>query len=153
MELVVFVLLGVVCAAVALAAWRFLTVRSHGAPALMRRYPAHDTHEWRHGVIRYRGDIMEFYKLRSLWPTADLRLDRTHTTAEGHRRAGDEDPDILDSDYIVLHIESAGKGYEFAVSHHAAKAVVAWTESAPSERKERLDHRSLLMKASRKRKR
>lgn len=153
MELVIFVVLGVFFTALALAAWRFLTVRAHGASAVVRKLPAQAAHHWRHGVVRYRGDYLEFYKLRSLWPAADLRLNRTRTVTEGHRRAGDEDPDILAHDQIILHLASEGVGYEFAVPHHAAKAIVAWTESAPSERKERIDHKSLLMKASRKRKR
>lgn len=153
MELVIFVGLGVFFTALALAAWRFLTVRSHGAPALVRRLPAHDSHEWRHGVVRYRGDYLEFYKLRSLLPTADLRLNRMRTSTVGHRLAEDEDPEILDRDHVILHLESEDKSFEFAAPHHAAKAIVAWTEAAPSERKERIDHKSLLMKASRKRRR
>ena len=47
-----------------------------GTAAILRDIPAVGGHGWRHGVLRYRGDEAQFYRLSSLrlWP--DLRLGR-----------------------------------------------------------------------------
>lgn len=130
----------------ALAAWRFLTVRSKGAPALHREAPG----PWRHGVVRYRGDSLEFFKLRSLSPRPDLVVDRCRASVKDQRMGGDEDPVIIDKDDVILSLSNAKGVHEFALAHHAAKAAIAWVESAPSTRLERTDHKTLLMKAARK---
>lgn len=149
--MIVFILIVAVVLLIllALAAWRFLTVRSRGARALLRRVPG----SWRHGVVRYRGDTLEFFKLRSLSPRPDLVIDRCQATVTDHRMGGEEDPVIIDKDDVILSITTPDGVSEFAVPHHAAKAIVAWVESAPSTRLERTDHKTLLMKAARKPKR
>ncbi|AIT60858.1 DUF2550 domain-containing protein [Corynebacterium doosanense] len=146
--MLVFILIvtAVLLILLALAAWRFLTVRSKGAPALLRQVPG----SWRHGVVRYRGDSLEFFKLRSLSPKPDLVVDRCQASVTDHRMGGDEDPVIIDKDDVILAITHPGGVHEFAMAHHAAKAIVAWVESAPSTRLERTDHKTLLMKAGRK---
>lgn len=146
MSFVVPVVLVVLFALLALAAWRFLTVRSKGTPALLRAVPG----KWRHGVVRYRGDTLEFYKLRSLTPAPDVVIDRCQARVTEHRMGGDEDPVIIDQDDIILSVSTPGRMHEFAMAHHAAKAVVAWVEAAPSRRLEREDYKTLLMKAERK---
>ncbi|AWB82097.1 DUF2550 domain-containing protein [Corynebacterium yudongzhengii] len=143
----------VVVLAVCLAGWRFFFVRSHGVPALVRSLPSESSEDFRHGVMSYHGDYLEFHKLRSLLPRPDLALHRTHTELRGHRRADDEDPEILAPHYIIIELACGSDRYEMAMAPASAKAVVSWVESAPSERKERIDHKSLLMKAARKRKR
>lgn len=130
----------------ALVAWRFLTVRSKGAPVLFRR----QGDGWRHGVVRYRGDNLECFKVLSLSPAADLTIDRCTTQVDAHRKGEEEQTDIIDDEDIILVLSNPAGVYEFALAHHAAKAIIAWIESAPSLRLERTDHKTLLMKAARK---
>ena len=70
---VAFVAVVALCAS---GLWRFANVRNSGARAMMRRLPAHGVHGWRHGVLRYDGERLLFYKLRSLSFSHDVALDR-----------------------------------------------------------------------------
>lgn len=153
MDVIALVVVAVILVVFALAAWRFLTLRSRGATALIRPLKETDSLAWRHGVIRYKGDVLHFYKLRSLAPRADLVIQRTYATVVGHRRGADEQDEMVDDDQIIVEVDNSSGGYEFALEHHAAKAVIAWIESAPSARLDRADHKTLLMKANRRRKR
>ena len=59
-----------------LAALRFFTVRSRGTAVLLRRVPARNSLSWRHGSLRYEGEFVEYFKLRSVSPRCDLRINR-----------------------------------------------------------------------------
>lgn len=137
-------------AALALAALRFFTLRSTGTAVVLRSLPAEDT-DWRHGKLRYHGDGLRFYKLRSLSPGADRIFDRTDATFNGHRSPAGEDLAILEEDCVIIQATMGGTEFEFALERHGAMALIAWIEAAPSSRQERIDHNQLLSKITRNR--
>lgn len=143
-------LLGV--AALLLAAWRFFTLRSKGTAVVLRDLPA-TVGDWRHGTLRYNGDDLQFYKLRSLSPSADRVFDRTHAAFNGHRRPQDEDLEVLEGDSIIVQASMVDTEFEFALDSRSAMALIAWIEAAPSSRQERIDHNQLLSKITRNRER
>ena len=74
--IVMVVLIGVLAALVAALGYRLWNLRQGGTMAIMRDLPAVGGAGWRHGVMRYRGGELVFYRLSSLrwWP--DRRLSR-----------------------------------------------------------------------------
>lgn len=131
------------------ALWRFLTVRNNGTPALMRTLPATGTHGWRHGIAVYAGEIMRFFKLRSLSFSADLELDRSTLTITGNRRATETERDFMPGVEVVVLFASQTDEFEFAANRRAAMALISWVESAPDSRQVRADMNRLHQRAFR----
>lgn len=131
------------------AAMRFFTLRSRGASVLMRKLPAKGYHGWRHGVLRYKGDTVDFYKLRSVWPMADHSFSRLDIELLDSRPATDGEAAFISKDYLIFCFSAAGKGYELACTQRAMMAFGAWVEASPSQRKEQIDFRRLRERATR----
>ncbi|WP_155860892.1 DUF2550 domain-containing protein [Corynebacterium timonense] len=131
----VAVLLVCVVAGVA-AAWRFLRFRNSGAQGLFRKLPASGLHGWRHGVLRYSGEELEFFKLRSLSFCHDLVLDRREITITGFRELTEQERDFMPEVAVVMEITSSSGNFEFAGERHAQMALVSWVESAPDRRQQ-----------------
>lgn len=131
----------------ALLLWRFVALRSKGTPCLVRKMPAHGVHGWRHGLLRYDGTTVRFYKLRSLNPNADMTFHRCDVTVRGHR-----EPTVCEASFMssegnrVLEITCGDRDYELACSSRAAMALTAWIEAAPDRRMERLPAAALKRK-------
>lgn len=142
-------LLGVFVVVLLLAALRFFSQRSQGTQALVRPLPATDTLGWRHGVIRYSGEDMEFYKLRSINPSCDLRLDRRLVSAVGSRPLDDDEADFISQPAEAIHLTTGDEDIEIALEPNAAMALNAWIESAPSPRQERTNVARLRAKSRR----
>ncbi|WJY67848.1 DUF2550 domain-containing protein [Corynebacterium auris] len=125
-----------VAVAAAAALWRFTNFRNSGAQGLFRKLPANGLHGWRHGVLRYSGEELEFFKLRSLAFTRDLALDRRGITITGFRELSEQEQDFMPGISVILELESAAGKFEFASERHAQMALVSWVESAPDRRQE-----------------
>ncbi|GAB3939922.1 DUF2550 domain-containing protein [Corynebacterium tapiri] len=152
-EKAIFIPLAVLLVVLALAGWRFFTVRTHGTPALVRSLPAGDSYSWRHGVIQYFGDELHFFKLRSLSPRPDITFHRSHVSVIGHRRAYEDEATIIADSGVIVELATPKGECELALDSHSAKAIIAWVESAPNVRQEARDHKALLMKIAKGRKR
>ena len=141
--MVIFGLIGALLLAVGivvlLAAIRFFSHRSRGTQVLVRTLPAGDTRGWRHGVIRYSGEDMEFYKLRSLNPSCDMRFDRRVVTYVGTRPLDDDEASFIVQPAEAVHLRIGTQDVEIALEPDSALALNAWIESAPSPRQERTD--------------
>lgn len=124
------------------ALWRFLTLRSL-TQVTLRVLPASGTHGWRHGVFRYRGESLEYFKLRSLAPKADTVFSRTAVTLGGHRDVTPEEAQLLSSPR-VLSFSHRGTEYELNAGTHAEMAFTAWVEAAPDSRMDKMDPKDLL---------
>ncbi|WKD57832.1 hypothetical protein CAPI_06455 [Corynebacterium capitovis DSM 44611] len=122
--------------AAAAALWRFTAVRRAGAPGLFRWMPATGVHGWRHGVLHYSGDQLEFYKVRSLSPSPDLELNRRDVELGGLRDLTAEEIDIMPGVSSVLQFSTPAGKFEFAAAQSLALAFISWVESAPDRRQE-----------------
>lgn len=131
------------------AAMRFFTLRSRGASVLMRKLPAKGYHGWRHGVLRYKGDEVDFFKLRSVSPMADHSFTRLDIELLDSRPATDGEAAFISDDYELIRFISAGREYELACTQHALMAFGAWVEASPSQRREKIDFRRLRDRAER----
>ncbi|MDK8763848.1 DUF2550 domain-containing protein [Corynebacterium sp. MSK218] len=144
-----FVLLLIVLAVIILAAVRFFTLRSRGTTVLLRVLPAKDSHSWRHGLVRYNGEYMEYFKLRSVLPRANMRFNRLDITLNGIRSLDDDEASFMPASDQVMGISVHGKDYEIASDAHGIMALNAWVEAAPSKRKEKLNYHQMRQRASR----
>lgn len=134
---------------VAAAVWRFIAVRNSGTPAIMRALPSEGDHGWRHGVIRYSGETVSFYMLRSLSFRADAVFSRHAIDVTGRRQATETEKHFMPGVEVVLLFSSEGQDYEFATNRHAAMALISWVESAPDRRQVRSDMNDLHNRAFR----
>ncbi|MDY3127727.1 MAG: DUF2550 domain-containing protein [Corynebacterium sp.] len=132
-----------------LAVGRFVTLRSRGATVLVRRLPARGFHGWRHGVVVYKGDYVEFFKLRSLSPMADLIISRLDIELAGTRRVTDDEATFISDDRTAQKIVVGDGEYEIAFTSHGLMAFGAWVEASPSRRMNRMQYRQLRDRAQR----
>lgn len=129
--------------------WRFAYVRNSGARAMVRVLPAEGVHGWRHGVLRYDGDELQFFKLRSLSFTYDSALDRRGVQFEGFRDVAEAEREFMPDIGHVLCFSGPGRDFEVAADRHTEMGLISWIESAPNERQERVDMRRLAQRANR----
>lgn len=139
----------VLAALVAAAAWRFAMVRNSGSRAMMRELPAEGVHGWRHGVLRYDGERLLFFKLRSLTFHHDVELDRRGVAFEGFRDVTEDERQFMPEICHVLRFSGPTGEFEFAADKHTEMGLVSWVEAAPDARKERIDVHSLAQRAQR----
>lgn len=144
MEIVAWVLAVMLLLAVLLALWRFLTLRSRGQTVLLRRLPASGVHGWRHGTLRYDGDLLQYYKLRSISPRADHVFHRQQLEFVDSRDVTPEEAAFMSRDLRIATVsDDHDVRYEFALDQHGLMALTAWVESAPDIRHERIDYAAL----------
>ncbi|MBL7285723.1 DUF2550 family protein [Corynebacterium godavarianum] len=149
MEIIVSVVLLVVIGVTGIAIWRFAMFRNSGGRALIRKLPAHGLHGWRHGILRYTGEELQFYKLRSLSSNYDYALDRRDLTINGVRDLTADEQEIMPGVSTVLEMTSPRGQLEFAADRHVEMALISWVESAPDRRQQRVDVRSLAQRVQR----
>ena len=133
----------------AAAGWRFAMVRNSGARAMMRELPAEGIHGWRHGVLRYDGERLLFFKLRSLTFHHDVELDRRGVEFEGFRDVTEGEREFMPEIGHVLRFTGPQGDFEFAADRHTEMGLVSWVEAAPDVRQERIDARSLIRRVRR----
>ncbi|AEQ06407.1 Hypothetical protein CpMEX30_0900 [Corynebacterium pseudotuberculosis] len=153
MSIVLWIILVVIVLVMLLAAWRFLVVRSEGSAVVIRRLPADTGRRWRHGSMRYRGETLEYFKLRSLFPKADLIINRQDVDYMGARELDPSEIRLLADGATVHSLKVRGVRYEIALDNAYSMGLVSWLESAPSRRLERMHHTTLQNKIGRSKRR
>ncbi|AOW93023.1 hypothetical protein BFN03_11165 [Rhodococcus sp. WMMA185] len=131
---VLIILVVLVTALVAVFLYRFLVLRRGGTAAILRVMPAEAGIGWRHGVIRYGEDSLVFFKLSSLRPGPDSRIERQGVEVESRRSPEGSEFDIMSDEIVILSVTDGGKAYEIALDVGALTAFLSWVESRPSGR-------------------
>ena len=117
-----------------LAALRFFTVRSRGTSVLLRRVPAKNSLSWRHGSLRYEGEFVEYFKLRSVSPRCDLRINRLDIEVVSTRPLDDDEASFMSAATEVVRFRAKGKEYELASDAHGIMAVSYTHLTLPTNR-------------------
>jgi len=139
--MIVIALIGVLLLIVPALIIRLWNLGQGGTAAILRDTPAAGGHGWRHGVLRYRGDEAQFYRLSSLrlWP--DRRLGRRGLEVIARRPPRGDEFDIMTEETVILELHdstgSLNRGYEIALDRGALTAFQSWVESRPSPRTRR----------------
>src|ERR1700690_3514129 len=134
-------LIAVLLSAVTVLTYRLWKLRQGGTAAILRDIPAVGGHGWRHGVIRYRGADAVYYRLSSVRPWPDRRLNRRGVEVVARRPPRGDEFDIMTEEIIVLELRDPAQerraGYEIALDRGALTAFQSWLESRPSPRARR----------------
>ena len=139
--MIMVALIGVLLLVVLALIIRLWNLGQGGTAAILRDIPAVGGHGWRHGVIRYRGDEAQFYRLSSLrlWP--DRRLGRRGLEVIARRAPRGDEFDIMTEATVVLELRDTtgtlDRAYEFALDRGALTGFLSWVESRPSPRARR----------------
>ena len=139
--MIVIALIGALLLIVPAMIIRLWNLGQGGTAAMLRDTPAAGGHGWRHGVLRYRGDEAQFYRLSSLrlWP--DRRLGRRGLEVIARRPPRGDEFDIMTEETVILELHdstgSLNRGYEIALDRGALTAFQSWVESRPSPRTRR----------------
>ena len=149
MQYVWFALILAVIVITVLATWRFIALRSKGTPVLLRKLPTPGDAGWRHGAIRYVDGKIEFFKLRSLSPRADLSIEREMLEVLDRRSPSEHEVLYMHPNTRILQISFGGNSYELAFENRGDNAFVAWLESAPTQRVVRVNQRQAMRNAMR----
>ncbi|MBN4927829.1 DUF2550 domain-containing protein [Hoyosella rhizosphaerae] len=131
------ILLALLATCVAVFLFRLFEIRNGGTGVVVRRLPSGDCQGWRYGVVRYRDESLDFYRLSRLLPGPSLRIDRQAAELETRRQPTPPEFDILAPDSTILTINDGESRYEFALDRGALTAVLAWIESRPPRRARR----------------
>ncbi|SQG64501.1 putative secreted protein [Corynebacterium renale] len=153
MSFVQWILVAIIVIVAALAAWRFFFVRSAGTSVVMRMLPADDGRHWRHGTIVYKGDVLHFFKLRSLGPLADAAFNRQNISLTGRRHATDREASVLEPVNGIVSFTVGDVEWELSADLRTEMAFTAWVEAAPDVRQQRPDFHRLRDRVSRSRRR
>ena len=110
--------------------YRTRTLSREGNLAVMAtRYPRGS---WRTGMVRYRGDRLEWFSFRSVrlrpersWPRGNFVL------GSRHPMAADELPRAMTGDAVLVEVECGPERFSIAMSPGDYTALRSWSESAP----------------------
>ena len=119
------------------AIWRFSWIRPRGIPVCTAVYRDCRRHRWQHGVIILGEDAAKLYLLRSLKPGADLSCERHNIEIVGRRDVKTVVLRLL-ADPRIVELQAGDVRVDVAGGHAMDMALVAWLESAPSTRIQRL---------------
>ncbi|MGC0363198.1 hypothetical protein ABH922_001182 [Rhodococcus sp. 27YEA15] len=132
-----FILVVLLAVLVAAFLYRLLILRRGGTAALLRVLPAAEGSGWRHGIIRYGESTFVFFKLSSLRPGPDSRIDRQGIEVESRRAPFGTEFDIMTEDIVILSVTDGSAAYEIALDSGALTAFLSWVESRPDGRARR----------------
>jgi hypothetical protein len=136
-NLIALAVLVLVTLAVFYTAYRINQLRGSGTSALLRELPADDGRAWRHGVVRYDDNAMEYFRLRSLRPGPNRLVLRQVVVTRGRRSPTPSEADVMDNSTVILELSDREGAFELALDCGAVTAFQSWLESRPSQRAER----------------
>ena len=122
---------------VIVAIWRFTWIRPRGIPMCTAVHHDGEPLRWRHGVVILGESKAKFYLLRSLRLRPDLISDRRRIQIVGRRDVKSGVVRLL-ADPRIIELQSGDFRIDLAGGHALDMALVAWLESAPSTRIQRL---------------
>ena len=134
---VLIILVVLLAVLVAAFLYRLVILRRGGTAALLRVLPSPGDSGWRHGIIRYGESSCVFFKLSSLRPGPDSRVDRQGIEVESRRSPSGTEFDIMSDDIVVLRVRDGASNYEIALDSGALTAFLSWVESRPDGRARR----------------
>ncbi|GAB2638685.1 DUF2550 domain-containing protein [Gordonia jinhuaensis] len=133
---IVVIVVVVVVVGLILGGMRVNGLRGSGTQVILREMPASGDHGWRHGIMRYEDDGVEFFRLRSCKPGPNRTLRRGEITIDGVRSAAGPERDLIDG-YDILEVTDDRGEVEIAMNTDAMTAFRSWVESRPSQRAQR----------------
>ena len=116
---------------------RLQLLRGAGTRVVLRSLPADEGRGWRHGVLCYRQDRLDFYRVSSIRLGADRRLNRRGLEVSARRTAVSSERDAVPAGATVLRLDDGTRELEVALGGGALTALLSWLESSPPARRRR----------------
>jgi hypothetical protein len=136
-NLIALAVVATITIAVFYMVYRINQLRGSGTSALLRELPADDGRAWRHGVVRYDDNALEYFRLRSMRPGPQRSVLRQSVVNRGRRNPSAAEAELLDDSMVILELADRGGAFELALDSGAVTAFQSWLESRPSQRAER----------------
>ena len=123
--------------AVLMVLHRVQLMRRVGTEVVMRELPSVTGRGWRHGVLRYREDQLQFFRVASLRRGPDRIVPRRTLELLDRRAPDRSELDVLPAGATVLHVCVGRRESEIALGGGALTAFLSWVESSPPDRARR----------------
>ncbi|GIJ48840.1 hypothetical protein Val02_57260 [Virgisporangium aliadipatigenens] len=140
MEILEWIGIGVLVPLAALLAWYFrraAIARAGGTTDMsMRLTTMVAGRGWAHGLARFAGDELRWYRVFSLWPRP-RRVFRRHTVSvQGRRRPDGTERFSLPGDWVIVRCTSENGSerritVELAMAEATLTGFLSWIEAAP----------------------
>jgi hypothetical protein len=86
---------------------------------------------WAHGLARFAGDDLRWYRVFSLWPRPRRILSRRVLAIQGRRRPDGPERLTLPADWIVVRCVDDRSTVEIAMAETTLTGFLSWIEAAP----------------------
>lgn len=123
--------------ALLLTLYRVQLLRGVGTEVVLRQLPSPDGRGWRHGVLRYGEDQLQFFRVASLRPGPDRTVPRRTLELLERRAPESSELDVLRVGATVLRLRVGAAESEIALGGGALTAFLSWVESSPPHRARR----------------
>ncbi|WP_127783770.1 DUF2550 domain-containing protein [Rhodococcus sp. X156] len=130
--------IGLLVAVLLFAGHRVQLLRRGGTQIVARALPAGRGKGWRHGVMRYQEEDLVLFRVSSLRPGPDRRLQRCGIEVLGRRDADASEGDVVPTGTVVLHVTDGEQETELALTGGQLTAFLSWVESSPPGRARRV---------------
>lgn len=137
MHLAEVLLLAVASLAASFVVHRVQLLRRGGTEVVLRSLPSPTGAGWRHGVLRYREDDAQFFRVASVRPGADRTVARRTLEVLDRRAPDRSELDVLAAGSAVLRVRAGTSELEVALGGGALTAFLSWVESSPPHRARR----------------
>ncbi len=134
-KIVVLVLILVGVAVVVRTVRRVRLLRRGGVDVSLRRgADLPGRRRWRHGVARYRGDQLHWYRVASLRSGPDVVVNRTELEILDRRSATDAEAYAVPAHATILRCRGSVGSWELAMDDDVLPGFSSWLESTPPGR-------------------
>jgi hypothetical protein len=86
---------------------------------------------WAHGLARFVGDDLRWYRVFSLWPRPRRVLSRRVLAVQGRRRPEGPERLTLADDWIIVRCTDDRSTVEIAMAETTLTGFLSWLEAAP----------------------
>lgn len=86
---------------------------------------------WSHGLARFRGDELRWYRVFSFSPRPRRVLSRRELAVQGRRQPDDVERLTMPGDWVVVRCADRRSSVEMAMASTTLTGLLSWIEAAP----------------------
>jgi hypothetical protein len=86
---------------------------------------------WSHGLARFSGDDLRWYRVFSFWPRPRRVLSRSELAVQGRRQPDDVERLTMPADWVVVRCADRRSSVEIAMASSTLTGFLSWMEAAP----------------------
>ncbi|GAA0936837.1 DUF2550 domain-containing protein [Virgisporangium aurantiacum] len=86
---------------------------------------------WSHGLARFKGDELRWYRVFSFSPRPRRILSRRDVSVQGRRQPDDAERFTMPADWVVIRCADRRSSVEIAMARSTLTGFLSWIEAAP----------------------